>query len=223
VLRRRAGFRVAVLVTLAAWLLSASHFAALGIEVSRVFAGIGMALFDTAVVWLTYLGLEPYMRRYSPDSILGWTTLVSGRWRDPRVGVDVMIGLAAGLGMTILYAAHNLIPTFAGRVEPMPFAPNIDTLNGLRFIFAAIARQLSAALTSGLLGVAGIVGFVLLFKRRTDAAVTRREGPRARPTRARASCNRRTQRPSPRRDDLRPSAGSRPPSGRARPRCHRHP
>jgi hypothetical protein len=124
-----------------------------------------MALFDTAVVWLTYLGLEPYMRRYSPDSILGWTTLVSGRWRDPRVGVDVMIGLAAGLGMTILYAAHNLIPTLAGRVEPMPFGPSMDTLNGLRFIFAAIARQLSAALTSGLLGVAGIVGFVLLFKR----------------------------------------------------------
>jgi serine/threonine-protein kinase len=165
---RAGAFRVAVfnfLVTLAAWLLGASHFSALGIEVSRVFAGIGMALFDTAVVWLTYLGLEPYMRRYSPDSILGWTTLVSGRWRDPRVGVDVMIGLAAGLGMTILYAAHNLVPTFAGRVEPMPFGPNMDTLNGLRFIFAAIARQLSAALTSGLLGVAGIVGFVLLFKR----------------------------------------------------------
>ena len=165
---RAGGFRVAVfnfLVTLAAWLLSASHFAALGVEVSRVFAAIGMALFDTAVVWLTYLGLEPYLRRYSPDSILGWTTLVSGRWRDPRVGVDVLIGLAAGLGMTTLYAAHNLLPTLAGRVEPMPFEPSIDTLNGLRFIFGAIAKQLSAALTSGLLGVAGIVGFVLLFKR----------------------------------------------------------
>ena len=26
-------------------------------------------------MWLTYLGLEPYIRRYSPDSLLGWTTL----------------------------------------------------------------------------------------------------------------------------------------------------
>ena len=50
---------------------------------------IGKALFNAGVLWLTYLGLEPYVRRFSPDSLIGWTRLVAGGWRDPRVGRDV--------------------------------------------------------------------------------------------------------------------------------------
>ena len=33
---------------------------------------------SAAVLWLTYLGLEPYIRRYSPDSLIGWTRLLAG-------------------------------------------------------------------------------------------------------------------------------------------------
>ena len=37
------------------------------------------ACFDAAILWLTYLGLEPYVRRTSPDSLIGWTRLIAGR------------------------------------------------------------------------------------------------------------------------------------------------
>ena len=160
-------FRVTVVnfaLTLAAWALGASHFANFGIEVSRAFAAIGSALFDAAVVWLTYLGLEPYVRRYSPDSLLGWTKLLAGHWRAPRVGVDVMVGVAAGLGMTVLYAAHNLIPVLAGRPEPMPLVSSTAALEGVRFMFAVFAAQLSSALTSALLATAGVVALALALR-----------------------------------------------------------
>ena len=102
------------------WLLGATHYWQVNIEVGRVFSAIGRALFSAGLLWLTYLGLEPYVRRYSPDSILGWTKLVAGHWRDPRVGVDVLVGVCVGLAMTLLYASHNLLPPLVGRPEPMP-------------------------------------------------------------------------------------------------------
>ena len=157
---------------LAAWALGASHFAIIGAEVPRVFAAIGGALFESAVVWLTYLGLEPYIRRYSPDSLLGWTKLLAGHWRDPRVGVDVMVGVAAGLGMTIFYAAHNMIPVVAGQLEPRPLVSDTTPLDGVRFIFALYAARLSAALTQALLATAGVVALVLMLRHRAIGFVT---------------------------------------------------
>ena len=52
-------------------------------------------------------GSNPTSAATAPDSILGWTRLLAGHWRDPRVAVDVMIGVSAGLAMTVLFAAHN--------------------------------------------------------------------------------------------------------------------
>ena len=123
------------------------------------------------MLWVTYLGLEPYVRRHSPDSILGWTKLLAGHWRDPRVGVDVMVGVSAGLAMTMLYAAHNLLPPLAGLPEPMPLIPNGASLNGVRYSLAGISSELTNAVVSGMLGVAGVVGFMLLLRSRVLAVL----------------------------------------------------
>jgi serine/threonine-protein kinase len=167
-------FRVATFVfatSLVSWTLGASHIPDVGVEISRIFSAVGRALFDAAVIWVTYLGLEPYVRRHSPDSILGWTKLLAGHWRDPRVGVDVMVGVSAGLAMTILYAAHNLLPPLAGLPEPMPLVPNGASLNGVRHILSDIASELTSSVSQGMLGVAGVVGFILLLRSRVLAVL----------------------------------------------------
>jgi tRNA A-37 threonylcarbamoyl transferase component Bud32 len=169
---RAGAFRVATFIfvtSLVAWALGASHIPSFNVEIGRVFAAVGRGLFEAGLVWVTYLGLEPYIRRYSPDSILGWTTLVAGHWRDPRVGVDAMVGVSAGLAMTLLYALHNLLPPMAGFPEPMPLVWEPDTLNGLRHVLSAIATELTDSVNSGMLAVAGVVGFVLLIRNRALA------------------------------------------------------
>ena len=35
----------------------------MSIEVGRLFGMLGASLFGSAVLWVTYLGLEPYVRR----------------------------------------------------------------------------------------------------------------------------------------------------------------
>ena len=164
--RRGAFFAATILFVAAmvAWLLR-PHVMPLGMDIQRFFTAIGGALFDGALIWLTYLGLEPYVRRYSPDSLIGWTRLVAGRWNDPRVGIDVMIGVSGGMAMTVFYALHNVIPPLMGRPEPMPFSVDATLLLGTREALAYLVARIGDAVQSAMLGVVGIVALLIWLKR----------------------------------------------------------
>ena len=170
---RRGAFRAACavfLLQMAVWVLGGSHVASFSPELNRFFAAAGQGLVGAAILWLTYLGLEPYVRRFSPDSLIGWQRLVGGGWRDPRVGRDVLIGVATGLAMTIVFAAHNTIAPLFGRPEPMPAFSNLAQLMGVRFSIASVLNLTQDAVSSGMLGMAGYVVFRILLKRRVPAA-----------------------------------------------------
>lgn len=148
--RRAAGVLVAIAIT--GWLLGSQHTGALGQDLPRFFGAVGRALFDGGLLWLTYLGLEPYIRRFSPDSLVGWTRLLGGRWQDPQVASEVLVGVCAGLGMTVLYAVHNLVPPLLGRPEPMPMAPaDPAVLMGARFVIGRMLSQIGGAFSGGML------------------------------------------------------------------------
>jgi serine/threonine-protein kinase len=168
---RRGAFRAAsvvCLMSLTAWLLDASHIPSFDTEVNRFFTAVGQALFGASVLWLTYLGLEPYVRRKSPDSLIGWTRLIGGQWRDPHVGRDVLIGISAGVAMTLCTALHNALPPLAGVPEPMPLLLNTSALYA-RHGIAWIVRNINEAVLSAMLGTVGLVAFGMLTRRRWAA------------------------------------------------------
>jgi hypothetical protein len=165
---RRGALRASAVVFIASlvgWLLRAAHFADVNLEVSRFFEQTGKALFEAGLMWVTYLGLEPYIRRFSPDSLIGWTRLLSGRWRDPEVGRDILIGVSAGLAMTAVYAVHNLIPPLFGRPEPMPLSVDPAVLVSFRHVLASIARTFNEAVTNSMLAVVGVVALLIVVRR----------------------------------------------------------
>ena len=148
------------------------HVGAFSTDFGRLVGATGRSLFDAGLLWLTYLGLEPYIRRFSPDSLIGWTRLLSGRWRDPQVASDVLLGVCVGLGMTLFYGAHNLLPPLFGQPEPMPLAPReTASLLGLRFVIARILSTVGSSLSSGMLAVAGVVTLLIFLKRKWAAHV----------------------------------------------------
>ena len=61
-------------------------------------AAAGDWLFAAAVLFLVYLALEPAVRARWPHSIVTWNRVLAGRWRDPQVASDVLIGAAVGTG-----------------------------------------------------------------------------------------------------------------------------
>jgi serine/threonine-protein kinase len=56
---------------------------------------VGLSLVTAAI----YLALEPHVRKRAPELLVGWTRLLEGRTRDPRVGRDLLIGAAIGVGV----------------------------------------------------------------------------------------------------------------------------
>ena len=165
---RRGATRAASIVFAAAmigWMLGATHYPDVDREINRIFDRCGVALFQAAVLWVTYLGLEPYIRRFAPDSLIGWTRLISGQWKDPHVGRDIMLGISAGLLMTVFYGLHNLLPPLFGRPEPIPISGDPIVLVGFRHVLAAIVLASGSAVTNSMLAVVGVVALLILLKR----------------------------------------------------------
>lgn len=57
---------------------------------------ISAGLLWGAVMWMLYMGIEPWIRRNWPQAIISWSRLVSGQLRDAVVGRDILFGVAFG-------------------------------------------------------------------------------------------------------------------------------
>ena len=73
---------------------------------------LGFSLFWSAFCWAAYLAIEPYARRAWPERIISWTRFLSGQFRDPLVGRDILVGLLASVVSLLLFhlivlAAHS--------------------------------------------------------------------------------------------------------------------
>ncbi|MEM9461971.1 MAG: serine/threonine-protein kinase [Myxococcota bacterium] len=63
--------------------------------------------------WLAYLVLEPYARTHWPRTLVSWNRLLQGRWLDPMVGRDLLIGAFSGVGYALLsYVSTREITAF---------------------------------------------------------------------------------------------------------------
>jgi hypothetical protein len=141
---RQGALRVAAtvgLLLLAAQLLEAHHTVT-GAEVFVVIGALSWALFVAAFTWLSYVALEPYVRRHWPHALIGWTRLVAGRWRDRRVGRDLLIGALVGLaGVVIDRSAAALGGWRTG--NSVIWRVDLDTLSSGATLAASFLRALS--------------------------------------------------------------------------------
>jgi serine/threonine-protein kinase len=107
-------------ILLVSWLLAIDHVADIWNEFRRIVVLAGMALVLVAVVWLWYLALEPYARRRWPQVLISWSRLLAGRFRDPLVGRDMLVGGIAGAAMSFFMAARHWVPKWIGAPPPPP-------------------------------------------------------------------------------------------------------
>jgi serine/threonine-protein kinase len=134
------------------WLVAADHVFDFS-EVGLLVHGLGTLLVLTAITWLFYLAIEPYVRRHWPHTLISWTRLLTGGWRDPRVGRDVLIGVGAGTAMAVLVDLFQLLPAALNGPPSAPRAFGLDVLAGGREILADLlfAQPNSALVALGLL------------------------------------------------------------------------
>ncbi len=110
---RKGAFRLAVIIfalSLLAWLIGASHVPTFKGELTLFWFAVAAALIKAVIIWLFYIALEPYVRKRSPHRIISWSRLMAGKWRDPLVGRDILMGMLLGLGShVILFIGSELL------------------------------------------------------------------------------------------------------------------
>jgi hypothetical protein len=159
---RQGAFRVAVLVlsqTVLAWSALAHHVLAFA-EVGWVVWVLSRGLFFGACFWMSYVALEPYVRRLWPETLITWSRLIQGRFNDPRVGRDVLLGGVAA-SVILLFSRvwfDALKPSLGmGASEPNSW---VWFLEGGQAIFYGIGASLLGALQ----GAMGLLLLIVLFR-----------------------------------------------------------
>jgi len=101
---RRAASRLAAVefcLCLVVWACYCEHRASL-LELTLFTYAVGWSLVLAASVWLLFIVLDPFVRRRWPHAIISLSRIVDGRFRDPLVARDILIGIAASIVSSLL-------------------------------------------------------------------------------------------------------------------------
>ena len=103
-----------VVLGMLGWLLAAKHVLVSADELSMFCGMLGRVLFDGFLLWLAYLALEPWVRRMNPACVISWNRLLEGKWRNPLVGRDVLIGVTTASVCVALVLVLRSLPVWLG-------------------------------------------------------------------------------------------------------------
>ena len=148
---RRGAMRLAVfafVLDLLSFLLRL-HAGSFGWGYELFMESLAEALWAGAQFWLCYLALEPVVRRYWPHTLISWTRVLSGAWRDSVVGRDVLIGTLVGLGYDLIFAGSNELMMREG--APPSTGTYLESLLGFHRSFNVAVNRLSVGIIASLL------------------------------------------------------------------------
>jgi serine/threonine-protein kinase len=119
--------------------------------------GMEMAVFLTLLMWLFYIALEPFVRRLWPETLVSWNRLLAGRWRDPLVGRDLLVGAVFGVSTKLLWQIGVLVSTWCDLApatlvgtQRTYFGTPLQPLLGGRYCLAELFHCQAAAIAGGL-------------------------------------------------------------------------
>jgi len=126
---RRGALRLAVAVFLLEMVLFIvrAHLSLSTSSLDLLAYAVSSGLLVSAVLWTLYMALEPYVRSKWPQTIVSWSRLLAGNWRDPLVGRDLLFGSVLGVVWVLVYFCGY---TFDIRVGESPLLPPTDILEG---------------------------------------------------------------------------------------------
>jgi protein kinase-like protein len=166
---RRAAARLALfclVLNVGAWAVGGHHLSGMAIEVNSFFRVLGNLLLQSAVLWILYLAIEPYGRRFWPDGLLGWTRLSAGHLRDPRIGKDLLIGGALGGVLLLTDVFRALSAYLIARPPGVPaLEGDVRALTGVGAIVLAWTGQIYSSIQTALIIAMIFVGLRLIVRR----------------------------------------------------------
>ncbi|HJW96092.1 MAG TPA: serine/threonine-protein kinase, partial [Thermoanaerobaculia bacterium] len=155
---------------MAAWLFGADHVLTLT-EAGMIVKALSWASFIGLAMFTTYLALEPLFRRRWPHSMVSWARLVSGQFRDPVVGRDLLAGVFGGV---LMAASTIVVPVIAAQIRGTAPVPqlnyDISLLNGTRHVIADLLSAPSRIVAAAFISLTVLVVLKVITRREWIAA-----------------------------------------------------
>ncbi len=149
---RRGASRLAAVVFAACavtWFFGAHHVPSL-YEFALLAMFLSAALLASSIVWILYIALEPYVRRRWPTTLVSWSRLLAGGFRDPLVGRDVLMGCLLTTVSVVVARAGGLAALWLGAPPVQPYEGPEHVFLGARAIVSAVSGSVIFAIFIGL-------------------------------------------------------------------------
>jgi serine/threonine-protein kinase len=160
---RRGASRVAlVLLTVwtASWILGARHRYDINAELQLSFSFLSIALLNTGFTWLFYLALEPFVRRFRPHILISGTRILAGQVKDPQVARDLLVGVAAGVLIGLVFGVGTEAMALLGSDAPrQPAVSNVRHLLGAEHTVSLLLQMVPNALQTSMVATFFFVMF----------------------------------------------------------------
>ena len=146
---RRGAVRLVVPIfslALGTWIVGAHHVMSWeALEHAR--NAVSQALMAAFSTGISYLAVEPHVRRRWPVVLVAWSRVFAGRWRDPLVGRDVLAGLIMGAAAGLVALSTSWLGSFTMDAD----SDLITSVLSVRTTLAAIMSLPIGALAFSLL------------------------------------------------------------------------
>ena len=167
---REGALRLAMVMFLLEMALFAcrGHFATIGDTIGLTVIAISTALFVSGAMWIFYMAIEPWVRRQWPKSIISWSRLLAGNWRDPVVGRDTLLGVALGVVWILVFEIRYIPMMHMGATPALGVT---DALAGGRVALGWWLRQWPQSIQSTLVFFLVLFGVKELLRKEWIAAI----------------------------------------------------
>jgi len=167
---RRGAFRLAAFVFAASMVakLFAGHYVPTIDEFGILVLGLSTGLFVSCFFWVLYIAMEPYVRRRWPATLVSWSRLLAGGFRDPLVGRDVLAGCVWGAFGNALGILMWFVTSWLGYPPPRPHS-------GSDWLFPESARATIAFISNEMIFGGLLFALALLFLLFLFRALLRKE------------------------------------------------
>ncbi len=148
--------------------LCLSHFSTVGDAIGLAVIAISTGLFISGAMWMLYMAIEPWVRRYWPKTIISWSRVLAGGWRDPVVGRDILLGIALGVVWILVFQIRYIMMM---RMGAAPGIGSTDALMGGRIALGGWLRQWPQSIQATLVFFLLLLGLKVLLRKEWIAAI----------------------------------------------------
>ena len=134
-------------VQMALWICDSHFNSSIGTFAIFLLA-VCTSVFYGFLIYVMYIALEPLMRRRWPRTLISWSATLTGQWRDPIVGRDVLLGVVFGLGIDVI---AQIVDALSLGSALTPHARADEMLSGFRSTLAVGLQSMPRGIRSTLM------------------------------------------------------------------------